>query len=304
MTPSSEAPSVTLLPHEPSPLARAAARSARSAAHRVVIEPTGRWTGLNTAELWEYRSLFFFLVWRDIKARHAQTVLGAGWAILQPLLTMVVFTLIFGKFARIPSDGVPYPVFSFAALVPWAYFANAFQGASNSLVANTRMFTKVYFPRLVIPCVPVLGGLLDFSVAFLILLALTGYYGLVPSVAAFGVIPLLVVIMMMTAAGVGCWLSAINIQYRDVKVITAFLAQLWMYATPIVYPLSIVPDAYRTVYMLNPMVGVIEGFRSVLLGTGAVPWGAIGVSLAVAAVLLASGALYFRRMESVFADVA
>jgi lipopolysaccharide transport system permease protein len=269
----------------------------------VVIEPVGRWTGPDLPELWAYRGLFFFLVWRDISVRYAQTVLGAGWAVVQPVLTMIVFTVVFGNFAGIPSDGVPYPIFSFAALVPWAYFSHALTASSGSLLASARMFTKVYFPRLVIPCVPVLAGLVDFSIAFLILLAMTAFYGFVPSLSAILLLPLLIGIMMMTATGVGCWLTAVNIQYRDVKVLTAFLVQSWMYATPIVYPLSVVPEGYRWFYVLNPMVGVIEGFRSVLLGTNPIPWSAIGVSMVVASVLLATGILYFRRMEAIFADV-
>lgn len=270
----------------------------------LVIEPSGRWPKIDFGELWAYRGLFFFLVWRDIKVRYAQTVIGAGWAILQPVLTMLVFTIIFGNFADIPSDGVPYPVFSLAALVAWTYFSTAFTNASNSLVANTNLITKVYFPRLVIPFAPVLAGLVDFAIAFAILLLTMLFFGMLPQPLAILVLPLLLVIMMVTAAGVGCWLSALNIQYRDVKYAVPFLVQVWMYASPIVYPMSIVPERYRTLYALNPMAGVIEGFRSVLLGTSAISWSVIAVSLFMGLVLFVTGAMYFRRMERVFADVA
>ncbi|HWK88592.1 MAG TPA: ABC transporter permease, partial [Longimicrobium sp.] len=214
----------------------------RASAPMLVIEPAGRWPRIDLRELWAYRGLFFFLVWRDVKVRYAQTVLGAGWAILQPVLTMLVFTVIFGRFANIPSDGVPYAVFSLAALVPWTYFSTALSGASNSLVSSTNLITKVYFPRLVIPFAPVLAGLVDFAVALVVLGAVMLYYGIVPGALALVVVPLLLLGMMLTAAGVGCWLAALNIQYRDVKHVTPFLVQVWMYASPIVYPMSLVPE--------------------------------------------------------------
>jgi lipopolysaccharide transport system permease protein len=231
-------------------------------------------------------------------------VLGAGWAILQPLLTMLVFTVIFGKLARIPSDGVPYPVFSLAALVPWTYFSAALSGASNSLISDKNLVTKVYFPRLVIPCAPVLAGLVDFVIAFVMLLLLMLGYGIIPSSSSVVLLPILMLVMLMTAAGVGCWLAALNIQYRDFRYVVPFLLQVWMYASPIVYPASLVPEAYRAIYALNPMVGVIEGFRSVLLGTGGVEWPIIGLSIVVGGILFITGSLYFRRMERIFADVA
>lgn len=276
----------------------------RASAPTLVIEPAGRWPRIDLRELWAYRGLFFFLVWRDVKVRYAQTVLGAGWAILQPVLTMLVFTVIFGRFAAIPSDGVPYAVFSLAALVPWTYFSTALSGASNSLVSSTNLITKVYFPRLVIPFAPVLAGLVDFAVALVVLGAVMLFYGIVPGPLALVVVPLLLLGMMLTSAGVGCWLAALNIQYRDVKHVTPFLVQVWMYASPIVYPMSLVPEQYRGYYALNPMAGIVEGFRAVLLGTGAVAWPTIGLSLAVGAVLFLTGSLYFRRTERVFADVA
>jgi homopolymeric O-antigen transport system permease protein len=270
----------------------------------LVIEPARRFPGLNLRELWQYRGLFFFLVWRDVKIRYAQTVLGAGWAVLQPVLTMAVFAVVFGRLAKVPSDGVPYPVFSLAALVPWTYFSTALAGASGSLVSSTNLITKVYFPRLVIPFAPVLAGLVDFAVAFAVLLAVMLGYGIVPSPAALVLVPLLVLAMLLTAAGTGCWLAALNIQYRDVKYVVPFLLQVWMYASPIVYPASLVPERYRPLYALNPLVGVVEGFRAVLLGTPGVAWSTLAVSLGVGVLLCLSGALYFRRTERVFADVA
>ncbi len=269
----------------------------------VIIEPSGPWPRIDLRELWAYRNLFLFLVWRDIKVRYAQTVLGAGWAILQPMLAMVVFTVIFGNFAKIPSDGVPYPVFSLAALVPWIYFSTALTTASNSLIANPNLITKVYLPRLVIPFAPVLAGLVDFAIALVILFAMMLAFGIVPS-SGVAVLPILVLIMMMAAAGIGCLLAALNVQYRDVKHIVPFLVQVLMFASPIVYPMSLVPEAYRVAYALNPMAGVIEGFRSVLLGTNSISWSLLSVSAVSSVVFLTIGALYFRRMERVFADVA
>lgn len=269
----------------------------------VIIEPSGPWPRIDFRELWAYRNLFLFLVWRDIKVRYAQTVLGAGWAILQPVLAMVVFTLIFGNFAKIPSDGVPYPVFSLAALVPWIYFSTALTTASNSLIANPNLITKVYLPRLVIPLAPVLAGLVDFAIALVILFAMMLAFGIVPS-SGVALLPILVLIMMMAAAGIGCLLAALNVQYRDVKHIVPFLVQVLMFASPIVYPMSLVPEAYRVAYALNPMAGVIEGFRSVLLGTNSISWSLLSVSAVSSVVFLTIGALYFRRMERIFADVA
>lgn len=288
----------------PSPGLHPGHRQEPAEARVLVIEPAGRWPTIDLRELWAYRGLFTFLVWRDVKVRYAQTVLGAGWAILQPVLTMLVFTVIFGTFAGIPSDGAPYAVFSLAALVPWTYFSTALAGASNSLVSSSNLITKVYFPRLVIPVAPVLAGLVDFAIAFVILLLVMLGYGIVPGLLALPVLALLVFAAMLTAAGVGCWLAALNIQYRDVKYVTPFLVQVWMYASPVVYPMSMVPERYRALYALNPLAGIIEGFRAALLGTGEIPWPMIGVSLGAGVVLFVSGAIYFRRMERVFADVA
>jgi lipopolysaccharide transport system permease protein len=270
---------------------------------RVRVAPPSGWPTLDLRELWAYRGLFLFLVWRDVKVRYAQTVLGTGWAVIQPLMAMVVFTVIFGNFVNVPSDGVPYPVFSLAALVPWGYFSQAFSGASGSLTASSNLLTKVYFPRLVIPLSTVFSGLTKLSIAFLILLAMQLAYGIVPSLWAVAVVPLLVLVMMMTAAGLGCWLSALQVQYRDVRQLSSYLVQFWMYASPVVYPLSLVPERYQTVYSLNPMVAVIEGFRSVLLGTQPINWLLILLALLVSVTLFVSGVLFFQKMEARFADV-
>jgi lipopolysaccharide transport system permease protein len=268
----------------------------------MVIQP-GRGWGFDLRELWRYRGLFGFLVWRDIKIRYAQTVLGAGWAILQPVLTMIVFTIIFGNFANIPSDGVPYPVFSLAALVPWTYFSTAISNSSSSLVSSANLITKIYFPRLVIPLSPVLAGLVDFGIAFVILLVTMLFFGILPMGSALVVVPVALLITVLTAAGVGCWMAALNLQYRDVKYVVPFMVQVWMYTSPIVYPMSIVPERYHTLYAMNPMTGAIEGFRAALLGTSDVPWGLLALSSAAATVIFLTGALYFRRTERVFADV-
>ena len=285
-------------------MTRSPAPTAAPAGSLVRVAPAGAWPGFDLPELWRYRGLLFFLVWREIKVRYAQTVLGAAWAVLQPLLTTVVFTVIFGWFAKLPSDGVPYPLFALAALVPWTYFNTAVSGASNSLVANTSLVTKVYFPRLVIPGASVLAALLDLIVSLLALLALMLVYRMIPSLGKAMLLPLSVLVMLLTAAGVGCWLSALNIQYRDVRYVVPFLLQLWMYASPVVYSLSLVPQPYRLAYSLNPMAGAIAGFRSALLGTGGPTVTEFGASLGVACLVFVGGAAYFRRTERVFADVA
>ncbi len=269
----------------------------------VRIAATEGWAWPNWSELWEYRGLFLFLVWRDIKVRYAQTVLGATWAVFQPVITMVVFTIIFGRFVRVGSEGLPYPVFSLAALVPWTYFASALTGASNSLVNSRHLITKIYFPRLVIPGAAVLSALVDFAIALVVLLLVMLAYGSYPGLRAAATLPLLL-LMMMTALGTGCWLSALNIQYRDVKHSTGFLVQIWMYASPIVYSLSVVPPPYRLLYAANPMVGAIAGFRAALLGTPGPSMAELSVSFASATLLLVGGVLYFRRTERIFADVA
>jgi lipopolysaccharide transport system permease protein len=268
-----------------------------------VIRPRSGWKIVDLHELGTYRDLYFFLVWRSVKVRYAQSVLGIGWAVIQPLFQMVVFTVVFGRLAGVKSDGVPYPVFSFAALLPWTYFSSSLTEATDSLVANASILSKVYFPRLILPMAAVLAKLVDFAIASLVLAGLMVWYGTAPNLGML-VVPGLVLVMMATAAGAGMWLTALAIQYRDVKYAMSFLVQLLMYAAPVVYPASLVPERYRLVYALNPMVGVIEGFRSGLLGTRGMPWDMIGVGAATGFVLLITGALYFTRKERLFADVA
>jgi lipopolysaccharide transport system permease protein len=270
----------------------------------IVIEPAPRWPGINAGELWANRELLLFLVWRDIKVQYAQTALGAGWAVLQPLLTMLIFTVIFGRLAKIPSDGVPYSVFTLAALIPWMYFSNAFSAASASLVNSSNLITKVYFPRLIIPIVSVLSGLVNFAVSCVVLAVMMIWYHVTPSLLALPMIPALLLLMIFTSTGVGCFLAAVYIQYRDVRQIVPFIVQIWMYVSPVVYPLSLVPERYRTLYSLNPMAGIIQTFRVVLLRTGEIPWGTLGISTIVGLTLFLGGTLYYRRTEHLFADVA
>jgi lipopolysaccharide transport system permease protein len=277
-------------------------RGAEEPARVVVIEPARGWKALGLRELWEYRELLYFLTWRDVKVRYKQTALGAAWAILQPLSTMIVFSLFFGRLAKVPSEGVPYPLFSFAALVPWTFFSNGLTQSANSVVANQNLITKIYFPRVAIPIATVLSGAVDFALAFILLLALMLWYGVSITAQALWVIPL-AGLAFVTALGVGLWLSALNVQYRDVRYTAPFLAQLWLFATPIAYPSSLLSEPWRTVYGINPMVGVVEGFRWALLGTRTEPGAMIVVSSVAAVVVLIGGALYFRRMEQTFADV-
>jgi lipopolysaccharide transport system permease protein len=266
------------------------------------IEPPRGWIPLNLRDLWEYRELLYFLAWRDIKVRYKQTVLGASWAILQPFFTMVVFSLFFGRLAGIPSEDLPYPIFSYAALVPWQFFANGLTSSSNSLVASANLIQKVYFPRLVIPMAAVGSGILDFGLAFLVLLGMMAFYGIVPTANVLW-LPLLLLLALVTSLGAGLWLTAMNVQFRDVRYAVPFLVNAWMFATPIAYPSSLLDEPWRTVYGINPMAGVVEGFRWALLGTDTQPGSMILVSAVVAVGLLISGAYYFRRMEKSFADV-
>ena len=266
------------------------------------IRPSRGWVSLKLDELWEYRELLYFLVWRDVKVRYKQTVLGAAWAILQPFMTMVVFSLFFGKLGRIPSEGLPYPIFAFAALVPWTFFATGLGQGANSLVGSQNLIKKVYFPRLVIPIASVLSGVVDFALAFLVLLGMMLFYGIYPTLNLLW-LPLLLLLALVTALGVSLWLSALNVQFRDVRYTVPFLTQFWLFATPIAYPSSLLPEPWRTVYGLNPMAGVVEGFRWALLGTETRPGAMILVSTVAALALLVSGAYYFRRMEKSFADV-
>jgi lipopolysaccharide transport system permease protein len=268
----------------------------------VQIEPSRGWNSINFSELWEYRELLYFLTWRDIKVRYKQTILGASWAVIQPFFMMVVFSLFFGKLAKMPSDGIPYPIFAYAALVPWMFFANALTQASNSLITSANLLKKVYFPRLVIPIASVISGAVDFVLAFAVLIGMMLYFGFVPTANVIW-LPFLFLLVVITALGVGLWFSAMNVQFRDVRYTIPFLTQFWMFATPIVYPSSLLSEPWRTLYGLNPMVGVVEGFRWALLGTDTAPGLMIIVSSFAAVGLLISGALYFRRLEKSFADV-
>jgi lipopolysaccharide transport system permease protein len=268
----------------------------------LLITPPNRWIPLELAELWEYRELLYFLVWRDMKVRYKQTALGAAWAVIQPLFMMLVFSLFFGRLAKVPSDGIPYPVFTFCALISWQLFANALTESSNSLIGNQNLITKVYFARLVIPIAAVLSGLVDFLIAFVILIAMMLFYGIVPGPAIL-VLPGFILLAVLTALAVGLWLSALNVQYRDVRYTMNFLVQFWLFATPVAYPSSIVPETWRALYGLNPMAGVVEGFRWALLGKSAPPSAMLFVSLLVVLVLLVGGLYYFRRMEQEFADI-
>lgn len=267
----------------------------------LVIEPSRGWVSLRLKELWEYRELLYFLVWRDIKVRYKQTILGAAWAIIQPFFTMVVFSIFFGKLGKIPSDGVPYPIFSYAGLLPWSYFAGALAEASNSLVGSSNLIRKVYFPRLVIPLGGVFAGLVDFAIAFTVFIGMMIYYGIHPTWTMI-MLPVFILLALVTALGVGLWLSALNVQYRDVRFVIPFLVQFWLFATPVAYPSSMLPEAWRTIYGINPMAGVVEGFRWALLGTTP-PGPLIAVSASISVLLLVSGAFYFRRMEKTFADL-
>jgi lipopolysaccharide transport system permease protein len=261
------------------------------------------WIGLKLGELWEYKELLYFLVWRDVRVRYKQTALGAAWAVMQPLFTMLIFSVFFGRLAKVPSDGVPYPIFSLAALVPWTFFVHGLTQGSDSLVGSANLIRKVYFPRLMIPLATVIAGLVDFSVAFLMLLVMMFFYGIHPSLShAIFVVPMLL-LALITSLGVGFWLSSLNVRFRDVKYTLPFLTQFWFYATPIAYPGSLLKEPWRTIYGLNPMAGVVEGFRWALLGTKTAPGPMVLVSSIVSLAVLIGGAFYFRRMEKTFADM-
>ena len=266
------------------------------------IKPSRGWVLPQIRDIWAYRELLYFLVWRDLKVRYKQTVLGILWAIIQPFFLMVIFSIFFGKLGKIPSEGIPYPIFAYAALLPWSYFAQSLNACSESLVGNSHLITKVYFPRLIIPISSVLSGLVNFGISFSILLVMMFYYQIFPTLSVL-LLPFLILIAMATALGAGLWLSALNVQYRDIRYAISFLVQFWFFATPVVYPSSLVPDRFRLFYSLNPMVGIIEGFRGALLGKGQIMGSMFTVSLIVIAFLLISGTLYFRRMEKGFADV-
>ena len=281
----------------------------RTSEEILVLRPTRGWSALNLADLWRYRELIYFLIWRDVKVRYKQTVLGASWAIIQPFVTMVVFTVLFGNLAKMPSDGIPYPLFSYTGLLPWGLFTKAISDAGRSMIANRSMITKVYFPRLSIPLASVLSGLVDFGLAFIVLIGMILYYNYSPNqdyqvviTPSILTLPLFLLLALITSLGVGLWLSALNVLYRDINYIIPFLTQFWLFITPIAYSASMIPEKWQLLYALNPMAGVVEGFRWALLGAGSAPSPMIAVSASIAVILMISGLYYFRRTERNFAD--
>jgi lipopolysaccharide transport system permease protein len=268
----------------------------------VVVEPIRGLFHLDLEAVWHYRELLYFLVWRDVKIRYKQTVIGAGWAILQPLMTMMILTLIFGKFAKISSDGLPYPIFAYAALLPWNYFSQAVSRSGESLVGNARLISKVYFPRLIVPISAAVAPLVDFAIAFVVLVGMMAWYGIVPTWGMLA-LPLFLFFALLTALAVGVWLAAFNVRYRDVRHAIPFLIQFWMFASPVAYPVSLVPEKWRVLYSLNPMAGVIEGFRWAILGKESPDFTVMALSAAVVAAILIGGLVYFMRVEQTFADV-
>ena len=298
--PPSEPPARTAATLEDQPLA---ASNDTDSTPRIRIQPSRGWIALQLRDLWAYRELIYFLIWRDVKVRYKQTALGAAWAIIQPFFTMVVFTLFFGTLGGFNKTvPVNYAIYTYAALVPWTFFANGLSQASNSLVGNANLIKKVFLPRLVVPIAAVLSGVVDFVLAFAVLLGMMAYFQIAPTLNIIW-LPLLLLLALVTALGVGLWLSALNVEFRDVRYVVPFLIQIWQFASPIAYPSSIVPAQWRAVYGLNPMVGVVEGFRWALLGTGEAPGLIVLVSTFTALAFLVSGAFYFRRMEKSFADV-
>jgi lipopolysaccharide transport system permease protein len=267
-----------------------------------VITPSRGWVALQLDKVWEYRELLYFLTWRDIKVRYKQTVLGVAWAIIQPFFTMAVFSLFFGRLANMPSDSIPYPLFSYAALVPWTFFAHGLSQSSDSLVTSANLIKKVYFPRLIIPIATIFASAVDFVLAFIVLLVMMLFYGIMPTVNVLW-LPCFLFLALTTSLGVGLWLSAMNVQFRDVRYTVPFLTQFWLFATPIAYPSSLLSEPWRTLYGINPMVGVVEGFRWALLGVATAPGPIIIVSSLASLALLVSALFYFRRMEKTFADV-
>ena len=270
--------------------------------HRTVITPPKGWLSLDLKEVWAYRELLSLLVWRDVSVRYKQSVVGIGWAVIQPVMTMIIFSLVFGRFAGLPSEGIPYPVYTYCALLPWNYFARSLGDSSDSLVGSSNLVTKVYFPRLILPLSKVFAGLIDFAIAFVILLLLMAWYQVLPTSGVF-LLPIFLLIAMISALGVGLWLTALNVKYRDVKFVVPFLTQFWMYASPVAYSATIVPEQWRWLYGLNPMVGAVEGFRWALLGKAAPDFVMMAVSLSIVVVLFVSGLFYFKRMEQQFADI-
>lgn len=269
---------------------------------RTVISPSKGWLSLNLKEVWEYRELLGILAWRDVSVRYKQSIVGVGWAIIQPLMTMIIFTIIFGMFAKLPSDGLPYPIFSYCALLPWTYFARSLGDSSDSLVGSSHLITKVYFPRLILPISKVFSGLIDFAIAFAILLGMMAWYRIAPTKGLLA-LPLFIGIAMLAALGVGTWFTALNVRYRDVKFVVPFLVQFWMYASPVAYSTSIIPEKWQWIYGLNPMVGVIEGFRWAMLGKAAPSITLLLIPSLIIFAILISGLYYFRKMEKTFADI-
>lgn len=267
-----------------------------------IIEPKKGLVAVDLKELWNYRELLYFLTKRDIKVRYKQTILGGLWAIIQPVFTMVVFTIFFGRMAKMPSNDIPYPIFVYAGLLPWTYFANALSASGESLVGSANLITKVYFPRLIVPTAASLAGLLDFFIAMLVLLGMMVYYQLVPSFQIL-LFPFLLGLTFLCAVGAGLWLSALNVQYRDIRYVIPFLIQIWMFVSPVIYPMSLVPEKYHWLLALNPMAGVIGAFRSSLLGHHPIDWTLLGISSLIIVIILLSGVYYFRKMEKTFADV-
>ena len=270
--------------------------------YKMIIKPSRSWGPLRLKELWQYHELLYFLIWRDIKVRYKQTVLGAAWAIIQPFFTMVVFTLFFGKMAKIPSEGLPYPIFSYTGLLPWIFFSQAMNQSADSLVGNANLITKVYFPRMVIPFSAALAPVVDFAIAFVVLIGMMFFYEIYPGSAIIW-LPVFLLLAFTTSLGIGLWLSALNVQYRDVRYTIPFLTQLWLFATPVIYPSSLVHGPWRIILGLNPMTGVVEGFRWSLLGIGGAPGGIIWMSAGISFLVVVTGMIYFSRMEKTFADV-
>lgn len=279
-----------------------AQHDAPAANPQLVIVPDSPLLRLNLRELWDYRELLWFLTWRDIKVRYRQTILGAAWAIVQPLTAMVIFSVVFGQLANLPSDGIPYPIFTFTALLPWNFFSGALTRATTSLVSSSNLLSKVYFPRVIIPLSASLGALVDFGFAFLILIGMMLYYGIAPTPRIF-MLPFLLLLALLAAFGIGLWLAALNVRYRDVNYIIPFVVQVWLYASPVAYSSTLIPAQWQWLYGLNPMVGVIEGFRWALLGTSWEPSGLILLSTFIILVVLVTGLMYFHRMEDTFADI-
>jgi lipopolysaccharide transport system permease protein len=271
--------------------------------HELIIKSKKGWIPINFKELWAFRELLYFLAWRDIKVKYKQTALGAAWAILQPFLTMVIFSVLFGTLAKVPSDGIPYPIFVYAGLLPWNYFSSALSNSGNSLVASSNLITKVYFPRLIIPTSASLAGLLDFFIAFIILIGMMFFYNFTPHTLGLVMIPVLVVMIFIVAVGCGLWLSALNVEYRDFQYVIPFLVQIWMFVTPVIYPVTLLPEKYRWFLSLNPMAGIIEAFRAAAIGHQQVNWNLLIVSSGIGVLIFLTGLLYFRRVERSFADV-